>query len=424
MSKAKKPGDEEIKEILTLAEEALHNLDLVKEYCRPQWRMVQQLIDKLKRDEITVAVIGQFKRGKSLLSNVILDDPVMPVGIVPVTSAITTVRYGDRSAEVAFVNGEIRKVAFADLDRYISEQKNPDNVLRVREVRLHTPSPFLREGITYVDTPGVGSYHENNTKVAYRHMKDADAVIFLLSVDSPINRIEIEFLRNAENFAGRFYFAVNKIDLVTDEELAEYTAYCRDLLMDLTGDFEIRLFPVSAKKGKGVGELKEAILEDCRRSLRGIMRESTRKKLIRVLKAAEREMEFFWDAMRMPYENLDDKFHAIKTFIEEKKGEAEEKTGSYPLHLNEWKLQLADKIKDLFGLEYGFEIEESQPLLSLMSRETYQKEVDTLFAEVEASLSAILLYREENAYTVIRRIEDINKATRHIRALVVRLERM
>ena len=62
----------------------------------------------------------------------------------------------------------------------------PKNELGVKEVVIHSESDFLKNGITYVDTPGVGSFHKNNTEVAYDYMKESDAVIFLLSVDSPI----------------------------------------------------------------------------------------------------------------------------------------------------------------------------------------------------------------------------------------------
>lgn len=33
-------------------------------------------------------------------------------------------------------------------------------------------------------------------------MKESDAVIFLLSVDSPINQIEIDFLQSTKEYAG------------------------------------------------------------------------------------------------------------------------------------------------------------------------------------------------------------------------------
>ena len=68
---------------------------------------VQKLREKLENQKVTVSVIGQFKRGKSALVNGILEDEVLPVGIVPVTAVVTTVEYGSKSASVHFNNGVV-----------------------------------------------------------------------------------------------------------------------------------------------------------------------------------------------------------------------------------------------------------------------------------------------------------------------------
>ena len=171
-----------------------------------QTRQAAALIEKLEKKDITVSIIGQFKRGKSSLSNKILEDEILPVGIVPITSAVTKVVYGKRAAEVHFFKGVVEEIPFDRLSEFISEQENSDNRLGVESVVLRTSSKFLKHGLTFVDTPGVGSFHKNNTETAYHYMKESDAVIFLLSVDSPINQIEIDFLQSTREFAGKFYF--------------------------------------------------------------------------------------------------------------------------------------------------------------------------------------------------------------------------
>ena len=85
--------------------EAAYRYLSAEEATSGQAAQVRNLLDKLKEEDVTVAVIGQFKCGKSALSNRILGAEVLPVGIVPITSAVTRVRYGARSAEVRFRNG-------------------------------------------------------------------------------------------------------------------------------------------------------------------------------------------------------------------------------------------------------------------------------------------------------------------------------
>ena len=142
---------------------------------------VRLLEEKLNKQEMTVSVIGQFKRGKSTLVNGILGEKVMPVGIVPVTAVVTTVKYGERGARVHFENGAVIDTSFEGISQYINEQENHDNHLGVSKVELFVPADFLKTGITLVDTPGVGSVHQKNTEAATAFVKESDAVIFLLS---------------------------------------------------------------------------------------------------------------------------------------------------------------------------------------------------------------------------------------------------
>src|ERR1017187_3436967 len=48
------------------------------------------------QDEISVAVLGRFKAGKSSFLNDFLGRNVLPVGVVPVTAVVTEIRYGVR----------------------------------------------------------------------------------------------------------------------------------------------------------------------------------------------------------------------------------------------------------------------------------------------------------------------------------------
>lgn len=378
---------------------------------------VKKLIDKLEKEDITVSIIGQFKRGKSTLANAILEDNVLPVGIVPITSAVTKVVYGKRAAEVHYQNGVVEPVEFERLSEFISEQENVGNKLGVESVILHTPSKFLKNGLTFVDTPGVGSFHKNNTETAYHYMKESDAVIFLLSVDSPINQIEIDFLANTREFAGKFYFAVNKTDIVEADELASYMDYCRNLLCQLMETEEVSMFPVSAKKGLGVEDLKKTILRDCKKSAKEILEESTEKKLKDAITSALTQLDFYWKAMNMEYKELDQRFDTVSETLDSIKAKATGCQMGFEIHLNEMKLQLSEKVLELFGMEYHYEIQELPSGLITMDKEEFLRQVDLLCQDLTDTLNRILLYREENAYTVIRRINNINKLTRQLRKI-------
>lgn len=387
------------------------------EACSGQAQHVKTLIDKLENQDITVSIIGQFKRGKSTLANAILEDDILPVGIVPITSAVTKVVYGKRAAEVHYQNGVVEPVAFDQLSAFISEQENAGNKLGVESVILHTPSKFLKNGLTFVDTPGVGSFHKNNTETAYHYMKESDAVIFLLSVDSPINQIEIDFLHNTREFAGKFYFAVNKTDIVDESDLDAYMEYCEKLLCEMMEVKDVAMFPVSAKSGRGVEELKKTIVRDCKKSVKEILEESTEKKLKDAITSALTQLDFYWKAMNMEYKELDERFQAVSETLASIRDKAAGYEAGFEIHLNEIKLELSEKVLELFGMEYHYEIAQLPAGLVTMDKAEFLKQVELLCQDLSDTLDRILLYREENAYTVVRRINNINKLTRQLRKI-------
>jgi len=71
---------------------------------------------------IDVAVLGQFKAGKSSFLNNLIGQNVLPVGAIPVTTAITRVQYGIREkALIRHFNGAITEIPLAEIVQFTSE---------------------------------------------------------------------------------------------------------------------------------------------------------------------------------------------------------------------------------------------------------------------------------------------------------------
>ena len=56
-------------------------------------RRIRELQARLAEDRFNLVVVGRFSRGKALM-NAILGHDWLPTGIVPLTSAISTVTFG------------------------------------------------------------------------------------------------------------------------------------------------------------------------------------------------------------------------------------------------------------------------------------------------------------------------------------------
>ena len=172
--------------------------------------------EKLETNTFNLVAVGQFKRGKTCLINALLGADILPVSVVPLTSIVTIVVYGETvGVKVFFKNGKIVDIPVESLPDYVTETGNPKNEKAVSEVVVFYPSPYLKDGVRLVDTPGVGSVYVHNTDVAYRYLPKSDAALFLLSIDQPVSSAEIEFLNDVREYAGRIFFLLNKTDYLS-----------------------------------------------------------------------------------------------------------------------------------------------------------------------------------------------------------------
>ena len=332
-------------------------------------------------------------------------------------------------ARVYFQNGLSEEVPASELHQYINEQENHDNERNVAEVELETCADFLKDGLILVDTPGVGSVHENNSKSAVDFARESDGVIFMLSVDSPLNQIEVDFLRKVRSYAGKFYFAVNKIDRVDEEELAEYLDYCSAIIQDIMElDAEeakaLKLMPLSARKNIGVDELMETIRDDLITRGDQIMERSAGLKLLQILEDTRSQIASYREVLKMAPNVFNRRFQEMDALLKEQRQKLTRlDDGPYMrARLNEEKAFLTGKVRELFGIEYFYYVDR-EDAAQILKREEYAAELDAIYDDLESALTSIFMYKEENAYCVARRIEDLNILLQQMRKLTRQLER-
>ncbi len=178
-----------------------------------------------------VACIGEFKRGKSTLLNALLGIALLPVGIVPVTAVVTTIRYGtELRARVRIEGRDFCEIDPKILDEYVAEAKNPENAKDVRGVEVFVPSPLLRTGMCLIDTPGVGSVFAGNTEATKDFVPHIDAALVVIGADPPLAKSELDLVSDVAKNVARIVFVVAKADRLSANELAEGKAFAREVL--------------------------------------------------------------------------------------------------------------------------------------------------------------------------------------------------
>lgn len=233
------------RELQEVLEKQLSRLAGFPELNRPH---LQRLLDKLRLNRFNLVILGAFKRGKSTLINALLGEPVLPTAIVPLTSVVTILGYGERlGIQVHFQNGQTREIRREELVDYITEKGNPRNRKGVREVEIAYPSPYLKDGVQIIDTPGVGSVYSHNTEVAYNYLPQVDAAVFVVTVDPPLSAAEQEFLHDIREYVHKLFFVLNKIDYVDEGERREALDFTARMVQESLAAEQVTIFPLSAK---------------------------------------------------------------------------------------------------------------------------------------------------------------------------------
>lgn len=203
---------------------------------------------RVKNGVFHLMVVGQFKRGKTCLLNALLGVDLLPVSVIPLTSIVTILSYGEElNVEVCFLDGRVESVGPEQLADFVTEGGNPRNTKGIRDVSITYPSPYLKDGVRLIDTPGVGSVYRHNTDVAYQYLPKADAALFLLSVEQPASQAELDFLKDVRRYSGKIFFLLNKIDILSESEIGESLDFAAGVLRE-TLETDAHVYPISAKR--------------------------------------------------------------------------------------------------------------------------------------------------------------------------------
>jgi GTPase SAR1 family protein len=177
---------------------------------------LEAAVGRTRRPSTVVCVVGEFKQGKSTLVNTLVGEDVCAVDDDLATSVVTLLEHGEeRTATAHRRTDQGRQSAAIDASRVpaiISEAGNPDNRMAIERVDLTLPSPFLKTGISLIDTPGVGGLG-GAQRATLAFLPLADALLFVSDASAELSAPEVDFLQRAVEACPSVVLVLSKIDL-------------------------------------------------------------------------------------------------------------------------------------------------------------------------------------------------------------------
>jgi replication fork clamp-binding protein CrfC len=277
--------------------------------------MLLERIQRFKDQTFTISLFGAFSAGKSSFANALLGDTVLPVSPHPTTATVNIVKRSEKHHPSGTAVVKVKtKQQLADEIRSVAEQLDSDisietlntwkpdptvttswqktyqaylltlqnsladerwelgtsfevtleelqpfvanehDACLISEVTLYYDSPLTEQGIILVDTPGVNSIHGRHTNVAFKQLRDSDAIFYLTYYNHAFSKADQQFLQQMakvnEGFrTDKLYFVLNAADLASSPyELNGVRKHVYDQLVQ-NGLNEPRLYPLSSKQG-------------------------------------------------------------------------------------------------------------------------------------------------------------------------------
>ncbi len=284
---------------------------------------INEVLEKLPKEEFYLAVLGLFKRGKSTLINALLGSRVLPTGVIPVTSVITRIRYGSTAgSRITFADGSSKEALIEDLPEYVTEAGNPGNSKKVTIADVFLPAQILKDGLILIDTPGVGSTYLSGTQTTFQFLDRADFAVFVLAVDPPVGQQEVQLLSTLAEKSSKILFVLNKKDYVDEEALAEAVRYCQKVIgehIEQNNDAAIVILPVSAKlalegrllgnkkqvKSSGIETFEKVLQESLIEKKEGLMLVSAKNKIEKAASDLMTYIQLEINSLTMPLANLE-----------------------------------------------------------------------------------------------------------------------
>src|SRR6266542_1842126 len=201
----------------TTSEEALKWASEIAE--RYQLPSLRPLIDSSRalatRGELSVAVMGRFKAGKSSFLNHFLERDLLPVGVTPVTAVVTEIGYGeDERATVHYLDGRSEVVILDRIRYFIAESENSGNIKQVSVLKVELPELKSRLSLRFVDMPGLQSALQHNTEAALEWLPNVGLALVAISVDPPLSQQDIALLKTVYEYTPKVSILLTKVDLI------------------------------------------------------------------------------------------------------------------------------------------------------------------------------------------------------------------
>lgn len=204
----------------------MSRLQKLEGYCREAGRkdLLEQLASiraYLASEKFSVAVVGEFNRGKSTLVNRLIEQDIIPTSDIPTTTLPIYVSGGEQESLVLkTANGQKRYPIEEKSWEAIEEERKKFSGAKGEILLKRNCSLLMENDLEIIDTPGVNSQIRGDLSMAEQALSVCDCAILPMAAIAAFSESEKLFLeeRILMKKVPRIMVVLTKLDLVEETQ--------------------------------------------------------------------------------------------------------------------------------------------------------------------------------------------------------------
>jgi len=158
---------------------------------------------------------------------------VLPIGVTPVTAIPTRISHGPiAQAGIEFAEAQPQIIPLSKLPDFATEQKNPGNKKHVTRIFVKLPSERLAEGVTFVDTPGLGSLAVAGAEETIAYLPRCDLGIVLVDASAGLTQDDLVVVQALYQAGASAMVLISKADLFSPADREQMISYVKTNLRE------------------------------------------------------------------------------------------------------------------------------------------------------------------------------------------------
>lgn len=128
--------------------------------------LIDAVSGSLLRNTFHIAVLGEFKRGKTTFVNSLIGNNLLFTDVLPATAFIHVLEYSENERiEIWYTDGRQEQLTLCKEHLAALSANHNIEPESIKFVKIYVDHPLLRDGVVIIDTPGVNDLVSSRAEI-------------------------------------------------------------------------------------------------------------------------------------------------------------------------------------------------------------------------------------------------------------------